>query len=270
MSNSSPHSKPIHGTKSLRRMLDLLAKVAANPDGLSLAELSKGTGIPKSTAHRILSLMIEHKLVRTNPQTKQYLIGRLVLEYSHAYLKSFNFLEEARPHLLELKNQFDETVHLGVLDESGQRVIYIDKLDSSRAVRMFSRIGQTVPIHCTSLGKSLVACVPTTALAKSLKDYEFTTYTPNTITNKEDFIKELAQVRTQRYALDNFEHEETVMCVGTSICNNNGEIIAAISISFPKQRIPANGIDNLIQAVIRTGNNISNHVRNLPSVEIWG
>lgn len=258
----------VRGTKSIRRALAVLDLLADHPPGLTLTEVSNKTNIPKSTTHRILSVLKNHTYVRLNSSTDLYMIGHRAVLQSQAYMESFNFREEIRPYLKRLNKQLDETVHLGVLDDDGKKVIYIDKLDSSRAVRMFSRIGQSVPIHCTALGKSMVSCLSKETLQTILEGYDFRQFTDNTITNKRNFLKEIDIVQERGFAIDNHEHEENVMCVGKAICNQLGEVIAAVSVSIPVQRMNKYSLDDLVKAVIDTTDRISQKVRHLSAQDL--
>jgi IclR family KDG regulon transcriptional repressor len=173
--------------------------------------------------------------------------------YSNAYLKGFDLVGEVHSTLERLNKEVDETVHLGIVDDSVKQVVYIDKLDSSRVVRMFSSLGQAVPVHCTALGKAILSLLPSTALAKFLEGYNFEQFTKNTITTYDSFIQEIEQVKRQGYAVDNMEHEDTIFCIGKAFQDPKNQI-AAISISIPAYRAKIHTIDSLNNKLTETVN----------------
>lgn len=224
------------GAKAIFRAFDILDQLELQPSGLSLADLSSLLDLPKSTVHRLLQALIELRAVRQNPETGVFQLGPSLLRLSQGFIESLDLLREVRPTLEELNQSLNETVHLGVLDLSHGQVIYIDKLDSNQAVRMYSRVGKAVPVHCTALGKAMLSCLQAAKLDAFLDGYSFTRFTPNTIVDPEGFRKELDTVRKLGYATDYEEHEPQVKCVAASLCNQNGEPLAAISVSAPAAR----------------------------------
>ena len=171
--------------------------------------------------------------------------------YSNAYLKGFDLISEVRPALEKLNREIDETIHLGILCESGQYVVYIAKLDSSRVVRMFSRLGQTVPVHCTALGKAILSLLNRDELYEILSDYDFEKFTDHTITTPEAFLKEIDLVKEQGFAIDNMEHEDTIFCIGKPFRDHNNHT-AAVSISIPAYRAKTQNIDILDKKLTQT------------------
>jgi DNA-binding IclR family transcriptional regulator len=155
----------------------------------------------------------------------------------------------------ELVKQYNETVHLGVLEEG--EVLYLAKEESSQTIRMISYIGKRAPLHCTALGKVLLAYISEEERKKILEEKELPRLTKNTITDKRELEKELDKIREQDFALDREENEKDVRCIGAPIRNYKGKVIAAISISSPIFRIDKNVQNNLKEALIKTTNKIS-------------
>jgi IclR family KDG regulon transcriptional repressor len=225
------------GTKSINRAIDLLEALGGNPQGVSLSELSHFLGIPKPSIHRILRTLVDRQFVEEDLDLEKYTLGLGILRLSQSVLAGVELRQQARPVLEDLNRSWDETVHLGILDEKGPRVIYIDKIESSQAVRLVSRVGQSVPVHCTALGKALLSSYEECEIESLLADYTFITFTHNTITNLNDLLIQLDEVREQGYAVDNVEHEESVICIAAPIINSDGRAVAAVSISAPQNRI---------------------------------
>ena len=242
----------VKGTQLLERTFSIIDLLAQFPKGLKLSDVSQMASLPKSTVHRILNFLIVNDYVRIEESTSLYFIGSKFALLSSKYMQSFDFAKEIRPGLEKLNKKFDETVHLGVLNNSRNMVVYIDKLESSRVVRMFSMVGQTVPIHCTALGKSLLASLPENEVRNILSDYPFVKFTENTFTDKSSFMQELARVRKNGYAMDNREHEDMVICFGKAFFNREGRPIASISISIPAHRYKEEMNDSLVNSLNAT------------------
>lgn len=131
--------------------------------GLGISDLAKRVGLHKSTAHRILVALEREGFVVHDPTTGRYRLGLSLLELGSAVLDSLGSKQVARPFLEEIHRACGETVHLAILDEG--EVVYIDKIESTRRVRMYSQIRKRPPTHCTGLGKVLLAWQPDDALS---------------------------------------------------------------------------------------------------------
>lgn len=242
----------VQGTQSLERTFGIIDLITKYPKGIKLSEISNRSSIPISTVHRILNFLIQNEYVREEKTNGLYFIGSRFALLSSIYMQGFDFVKEIRPGLEKLNNQFNETVHLGILNNSRNMVVYVDKLESSRTFRMFSMVGQSVPIHCTALGKSLIATLPELEAEQTLAHYTFSRFTPNTITSKKDFLAELDKVRENGYAVDNREHEDTIICYGKAFCNHIGCAIAAVSISIPAHRLMDHDVNRLVNSLNTT------------------
>lgn len=246
---SRQNNSAIRGTQLLQRAFQIVELVAGHPRGLTLSEISQKTGLPVSTAHRILSFLSVHDYMRNDKGTGLYFIGPKFALFSSLFMQSFDFIKETRPGLEMINKEFDETVHLGMLNSKRTGVVYIDKIESSRVVRMFSLVGQTVPLHCTALGKSLTAALPDQEIEAILQHYSFEKYTDNTITSRQRFLEEIGRVRRQGYAVDNKEHEKNIICYGKSLLNPVDKNFAAISISIPDYRFDEKKVARIVNAL---------------------
>jgi len=134
-----------------------------------------------------------------------------------AKLQQIDLVREATPYLKELVNQCNETAHLGVLEEG--EVLYLAKVESSQTIRMCSYVGKRAPLHCTALGKVLLAYLPEEEIKKILDKRELPRLTEKTITDKKELEKELNKVKEQGFALDIGENEKVVLCIVFSTGN---------------------------------------------------
>ena len=184
--------------KTVLKALSLLNLVAANPDR-TLSELSRLADIPAPTALRLLRALQEEALVEVD-QDGRYRLGVHCLVLGSTYLEGFDLRREARLELEELADRFDETVHLGVPD--GTEVIYVDKVETSQSVRMYSRIGARSPMHSTGIGKAILAYAGDD-LFQAVVRAGLPRRTPNTITDRT--ARRAKRTRRRGYAIDDIE-----------------------------------------------------------------
>jgi DNA-binding IclR family transcriptional regulator len=209
---------------------------------LNLEEISALTELPKSTAFRIVVNLLQGQyLVETE---EGYWLGLKMLRFGTLVEEKLELVQQARPFLHQLRDQVNETVHLAVLDD-GLRVVYLDKLPTQRAVGlMMSRVGITVPMHCTALGKAMAAFRSETEIRHWIRTNGLEPVTDATITDQDAFLRELRETRRRGYAVDEGEFESTVRCVAAPIRDRTGSVIAAVSISGPDLRMSVPLIDS--------------------------
>lgn len=197
---------------------------------LSLGEFSRRAGLAAATAHRILRSLTLYQLVRQD-DNGSYLLGLRLLELGSAVSDQFDIVRMARPHMKHLAETTGETVHLAVLE--GDNAVYIDKVEGRHSIRLVSRPGYRVPLHCTSLGKVLCAGLDDAAFTSLLERLKESL--------AEDaldrFRREIAETKSSGYALDREELLPGLMCVGTPIVDRDGRTVAAISVAGPMFRV---------------------------------
>ncbi len=221
--------------------------------GFNLTELSESTGIHKATTQRLLSALEETGLVERGSDMR-FRIGLRLVELASTYLDDLDLVEQARPMLQRLAADTQETVHLGT--PSGRSIAYIDKVESTHSLRMVSRIGGLNPLHCTALGKALLASGDETYLA-SILDGGLEQRTPNTITGEKALRTELVAIRARGYAVDREETRLGIRCVGAEIRGRGGKVIGAISISGPSVRMGEEKLQELGVMVRRAADKVS-------------
>lgn len=222
------------GLRTLDRALDLLEMLCRSSGGLSLKELSRGSGLPKSTVHRLLGGLIDRRLVAQDSHNQHYVPGIKLFELSQQALQELRLRDQALPELRELRRETRETVHLAVLDDGD--VIYIDKEESPHTIRMFSAIGKRGPAHCTGVGKVLLAALSEGELAGVIRDKGLPRFTDNTITDPDELRTHLQRVRQLGYAIDDREHESDIRCIASPVFDHWGVAVASISLTVPAFR----------------------------------
>jgi DNA-binding IclR family transcriptional regulator len=157
---------------------------------------------------------------------------------------------QARPFLIELRDFAQETVHLVVMDQG--HVAYVDKVECSKAVRMHSAVGDRALVHCTAVGKAMLAFMPQEDVERILDDHGLPARTPQTITDRGRLREELKKVRRLGYAVDDIENEEGIRCLGAPIFDHQGRPAAALSVSGPAYRLSMERTLELAEGVMET------------------
>lgn len=240
----------------LQRAMSILEALLEARAPLNLEQICSATRLPKSTAFRIIiNLLHNQYLVGTG---QGYWLGLKMLRFGTLVEETIDIKQIAQPYLIHLRDVVNETVHLAVLDNDFHTV-YLEKLSTQRAVGiMKSRVGSTAPTHCTGVGKALAAYRPEADVRQWINQQGLPAYTENTLTNETAFLQELAAIRQKGFAIDHGEHEASVHCIAAPVWDHKGEVIAAISVSAPRHRMPLPPDDDTwIETVKETAFNIS-------------
>lgn len=241
--------------KSVSRALDIITLVSSKRDGLGVTEIANQIDINKSSVYRILSTMAQYGYIEQDRETGRYKLGYKFLEVSSKLLESIDLRTEAKPYLKELENETNEVIHLVVYDQG--EVVYIEKLEGNETLRMHSKVGKRAPMHCTSVGKAILAHLPSSVALDILERKGMPMHTDKTITNKDDFLKELIQVKQKGYALDLEENEWGIICIAVPIFDHLGKVAAAVSISGPTIRMKDDRLEHLQARMKYIGRQIS-------------
>jgi len=229
--------------------------VAEQGKGVTYSEIVSALDLPKSSVHRLIKDLTDLRYLNFNRETKKYFGSLRLAALGAEVMSHFQLRDHVRPYLLELNRKTYHTSNLGILD--GTMGVFVDKIESKDfGIKLFSEIGKTFPLHCTGLGKALLAFSSDETLEKLL-EIPLEAMTENTITDAETFKQELALIRDRRYALDNEEITRGIMCVAAPVLGFNGEVICAVSIAFPAYIKTDRGIEMEIEAIKRCAASIS-------------
>ncbi|HET6410878.1 MAG TPA: IclR family transcriptional regulator C-terminal domain-containing protein [Anaeromyxobacter sp.] len=237
------HSPPL--VSAVARAFSVLERISREPS-LSLEKLSRDVHLAKATAYRLLNTLRTLGYVRRDEQDRWAMTLKLFNTGSRA-LDHLDLYAAARPVAEELAEHLGETVHMGVLE--GDAAVYILKIESKHTIRMFSRVGRRIPLHCTAIGKVLLAFAPPAERAATLRAMRLASHTPRTLTARVAVEADLDKVRRQGFALDDEEHEHGIRCIGAPVFGHTGEVLAALSASWPSFRFPADGFQAATEAV---------------------
>jgi len=253
---SGPNSRAGDGkNQSLTRALNLLARLSETPSGLSLTDLSYRLGMPTATVHRLLSTFEEFDFVEQDAEQGLWFVGLKAFTVGNAFLQRRDIVASARPHMCALVEQCGETVNLGVIDDG--EAVFISQVESREMMRMIVRLGSRSPIHASGVGKALLANMSEQGLAQVLQQRGLARYTERSIDNPTQLREELQRIRQLGYALDDEEHAIGLRCVSSAIFDENGQALAAISLSGPKARVTDGRLDELGIAVRQSADEIT-------------
>lgn len=241
--------------KSVSRTLDIITLVSSIKGGMGVTDISKQIDINKSSVYRILSTLVNYGYIEQDSETKRYKLGYKFLEVSSKLLESIDLRAEARPYLQKLENETNEVIHLVVSDQD--EVVYIEKLEGNETLRMHSKVGKRAPMHCTSVGKAILAHWSSSVVLDILERKGMPMHTDKTITNKDALLQELIKVKQKGYALDLEENEYGITCIAVPILDHLGKVFAAISISGPTTRMTVERLDQLQERMLEIGKQIS-------------
>ena len=218
----------------LSRGLAILVELGRHPDGVPLTELAKLVGLPVSTAHRLLTDLSELGFATADQETKRYRVGLRVLELAQGVALGKTVGSTAAPAMAALTVDTEETTILSMLD--GPEIVYIQRIDPNRAVRISAYVGQRGPAFCTSTGKVLLAELPEEQrqAVLSLTDYE--RYAPNTNTDPASVRAEIEGVSKAGYAVTDGEYDADIRAIAVPVMGSDGGCIAALCVAAPAFR----------------------------------
>jgi DNA-binding IclR family transcriptional regulator len=220
-----------------------------------LSELARDLAMAKSTVHGILETMEAEGLVERSPEGGRYHLGVRLIELGNRAQLGLDICRIAAPFLNGLNVEFDETVHLTVLDRD--EVLYVDCLESKKRLRTYSVVGVRAPLYCTSVGKAIMAWLPEAEVRRIAAEKGLAKITGTTITTIETLLADLARVRVRGWAIDDREHEEHLRCVGAPVRNSRGEVFASLSLSGPAERNTLGRLEEIAPRLVRATNEIS-------------
>lgn len=245
--------------KSLVKALSIVEHLGTSPSGSTLTEISKKLRIGKSTVHRLISTLMDHDFVWLDPLSSRYILGARILQLSDQLTHQSILIRYGDPVLTYLARTCDETCNLGVLD--GGEVLYLIMKESKNPLRMAGQVGKRLPAHCTALGKALLSDASKEDLVQFLgRKGHLNTPTPRSISTVPELHAELSKVRQTRLAFDDEELYAGVSCIASPVRDHLGRIVAAISISYPKNRVDARRLEEFKSLLLESAAELSSRL----------
>lgn len=239
--------------QSLARGLKILEILAGSTKGVSVTELAETLDLDKGSASRLVSTLANYAYAEKDPISRRYFLGPQVVSLSRSLLARLPLREVAKPYLRELMEKTGECAHAGILTQG--RVLYIDQVESPASLRVNAEVGSLAPLHCTALGKVLLA-FGRLALPTTLERFtEYTLVTP------EALRRNLEAIRAQGFAVDDEEFDLGVRCVAAPIFDFREKVIGSIGISGPLTRMPKEKLATYAELVKQISRALSEKMR---------
>jgi DNA-binding IclR family transcriptional regulator len=239
---------------SVANSIRLLGSFSGKENELGITVLASRLRLAKSTVHRLAATLTSARFLEQNPDTGKYRLGLALFELGSLVRARMDVADAARQKLRELLEQTGETVQLGIIDHHS--VLYIYEMESRRAIRMAAAVGARAPLHCTAVGKVLLASQPE-EYVKQVLEQGLKAYTPKTITRSEALLETLAEVQQRDYATDDEESETGLRAIASPVRNHSGAVIAAIGLAAPVQRMNKKVMQTCVPSVIATASAVS-------------
>jgi IclR family KDG regulon transcriptional repressor len=240
---------------SVSRLFQILEYLANSDDWVSLRSMARDLHINVASAYRTLNSLKQIGYVRQQPRDAKYQLTLKIAWISAQVLDRVQLRQIARPFMQHLTSMTNETTHLAVLE--GDEFIYIDKVDNTQAVRMRSRVGQRGMLHCTAVGKSMLAHMPVDDFESLINRLKYPKLTEHTITDTILLHEQMETIRHLGYAVDDEENEVGIRCIGAPIYDHVGRLSGALSISGWTITMTRGRIPQLAPALLQTCQKIS-------------
>lgn len=227
-------TKPDYIVKPVQKALQVLDCLGQEKRELSLGEICRRVGLPKTTTYRYLHTLRANGLVAHDPDTELYRLGARLWELGQSVGEQLQIRKVARPFMEQIHDRFNETVNLGVLD--GSEIVYVEMVESKMSLRMQASLGGRDPVYATALGKAILAHLPEDEWRDHLPA-RLSRRTARTLTSFPALREELLETRARGYSRDRGENEEGARCVGAPIFDQSEQVVAALSVSAPAVRM---------------------------------
>lgn len=240
-------------SQALRNGLDALLFVASRRS-VGVTELAAELGIDKSTASRVLATLQDANMVEKQQDTLRFSLGPAILQMSEQYHRNLGVMAIARPVMERLVSEMQESVHLGVL-ANDQAVVVEQVLSGSRLV-VHAQVGGSEPLHCSSIGKCLLAFAPDETRERLLGRLPLEAHTANTITDPDRLQEELGRIRHLGYATDHEELSTGIRCVAVPIRNSRGTYAYALGTSGAAGRMTEAKLSRVVPLMLNAARDI--------------
>lgn len=242
---------------SVATAIALLKAFSEDEVEIGVSTLSKRLGVAKSTVHRLAVTLVSEGMLEQNPENERYRLGIALFGLGALVRRRMDVSAEARPHLFQLRENTGETVHLALLDRT--EIMYIYNLESHHAIRMRSDIGVRKPAYCTAEGLAMLAFQPESLVANIIQR-GLKARTLKTNTSSKHLWKVLAKVRELGYAIEDEQSETGMRSIAAPIRNSHGEVVAAVGVAGPVQRLSDAVLAGFAPKVVAAADTVSTRI----------
>ncbi|HEY2986519.1 MAG TPA: IclR family transcriptional regulator [Candidatus Binatia bacterium] len=243
---------------AIDRALTILELVGHSKKGLTNGEISRKIKIPKSTASYILRTLKQRGYLHRDDALGKYRISAKLFSVGSQALRGLELHDVAYPLLQDVVEKTGLAGHLAILD--GHEAVYIEKIDKPGFIRMNTWVGRRMDVHCTSVGKALIAHLPQEIVEEIVRDRGLPKRTPKTITTLGHLLRELAQVRAQGYATDDSENNLDVVCIAAPIFNMEGRTVAAVGLTGTESQMRSHKYESHVKLIKHAARQMSHQL----------
>ena len=240
---------------NLNRALSILEFMASHPKGCGVSEIARRLDLPKNSVFRIVSTLHYRGYLNRDSGGKHYRLSRKLLALGYSVISEQNLVEKSLKRMRLLRDQTEETVLLGTLGDGYGLVV--EQVPSVQPVKFLIDIGHRFPLHSAAPGKAMLALLPEDELEHQVSQMSFTRFNDRTITSREKYLEELAEVRECGYAVDRGEELESLHCVAAAILNHRNYPLAAIWATGPSFRMTEQSFEKIARFVTESASAIS-------------
>ena len=244
--------------QSVEKACDLLIALGNSTEELGVSELSRMLNIGKSTVWKLLNTLENKGFIVKSGNSDKYSLSIKYFQVACQYYNQKPIHTVVRGFMEKLSRKYGETIHFAVKD--GDEIVYVEKLDGTFNVNIYSKIGRRSPLYAPSVGKVILANLEREQIMDFLNRVKLNAYTNKTIANKELLMAELDGIRKKGYAIDNEEYELGIRCAGVPIKNIADKIIGGLSISGTTSRMTDELITEMIADLTQASSDIASHI----------
>lgn len=240
---------------NLNRALSILEFMATHPTGCGISEIARRLDLPKNSVFRIVSTLHFRGYLTRDSGGRHFRLSRKLLALGYSIISDNNLVEKSLKLMRLLRDQTEETALLGTLGDGYGLVV--EQVPSNQPVKFMIDVGHRFPLHTAAPGKAMLAALPEDELEVQLEQMTFTKFNDRTITSRERFLQELAEVRERGYAVDRGEELDTLHCVAAVIYNHRESLLGTIWVTGPSFRMKAEDFEKIAQPVMEAAAAIS-------------
>jgi IclR family KDG regulon transcriptional repressor len=246
-----------YNVRAVERAVQILSSFDGEHAERGVSEIAQATGLHKATTHRIAMTLLNCGFLERTADGERLRLGLGVVELGLGALRDVDFRRAAFPYMQQLAERFQETCDLGIFDRG--QVLYLEVVHSEHSLTVAARVGRHLPAHCTASGRVLLAFLPP-EVVEPILSASLPVCTAKTITSPARLREELEATRQRGYGLDDEEFEIGIRAISAPIRDSDGNVIAAMSMLGPSNRLTPERIPEMAEALMETADAVSAHV----------
>ncbi len=254
MNDKEEERKSRYVNQSIEKAFSVIDLFYSDRPKLSITEISEELNLTPGSIYPILYTLKEKGYLKKDGN-KKYALGLKFLEKSNVILESLDLRSTANTYLRKLADSLRGNAHLALLHD--REVLYLEREEGSPGVTIKEIVGHRVPAYCTALGKILLTQLDSSELDDYFQEVELKERGPNTTTDPREIREELSEIKRKGFSVDNEEFHDNLLAVAAPVRNYQNEIVAAISLSFPKSKYPRLEIERPVEEIKKTAAEIS-------------